>query len=156
MTHTSRKRLRRSQTRDPSLEKKDFFFFFFTFQMILNKVHFFSLWVFFVYGIWQRPWHLGAALYPFGSGAPLPNGSAAPRMLPVCHLFSKYDLCSSILKTSRGLRLALFLGKWTCKGSNFEEIKTEIPCKSKYRALNGTTRYIVYCSCIVGSFWLPK
>ena len=42
-THTSRKRLRRSQTRDPSLEKKDFFFFFFTFQMILNKVHFFSL-----------------------------------------------------------------------------------------------------------------
>ena len=95
--HTSRKRLRRSQTRDPSLEKKDFFFFFFTFQMILNKVHFFSLWVFFVYGIWQRPWHLGAALYPFGSGAPLRNGSAAPRMLPVCHLFSKYALHETLI-----------------------------------------------------------
>ena len=60
--------------------------------MILNKVHFFSLWVFFVYGIWQRRWHLGAALYPFGSGAPLRNGSAAPRMLPVFHFFSKYDV----------------------------------------------------------------
>ena len=60
--------------------------------MILNKVHFFSLWVFFVYGIWERRWHLGAALYPFGSGAPLRNGSAAPRMLPVFHFFSKYDV----------------------------------------------------------------